>query len=238
MHPLFLFFAGFIGYWGVVVPNVRYYDDNKGDAEPAKKFKQMIALAFGFMLGFMGYLPPGNINLTVVRLALSGARNKLWVFILFATLMEFLYCLGCLTGLDLLLHQAHLVMVMKWISVFVFALLGLLSFFHNEDTLKVQALSGFGRGIFAAIVNPLQIPFRLVWGVYLTENKWIKGDLTSTAFFALVTSIGTTCILWLYAVGGKRLIEKMKLERKLLDRIIGLLLMGLALWQLFKLLHE
>jgi hypothetical protein len=39
-------------------------------------------------------------------------------------------------------------------------------------------------------------------------------------------------------VGGKRLIEKMKLERKLLDRIIGLLLMGLALWQLFKLLHE
>ena len=198
----------------------------------------MIALAFGFMLGFMGYLPPGNINLTVVQLALHDTAKRLWIFIAFATLMEFLYCLCCLTGLDLLLHQAQLVIVLKWASVFIFAALGLLSFFHNENPGKVYALSGFGRGIFATLVNPLQIPFWLVWGVYLTGNKWIKGDLRSTSLFSLFTSVGTTCILWLYAVGGKRLLEKLNVERKLLDRIIGAILIALAFWQLFKLLHH
>ena len=198
----------------------------------------MIALAFGFMLGFMGYVPPGNINLSVVQLALGQHRNRLWLFILLATVMEFVYCMGCLTGLDLLLSQPQLVIVLKWISVFIFAVLGLLSYFHNEENIRVQALSGFGRGVFTAIINPLQIPFWLVWGVYLTENKWIDGNLASTAIFALVTSLGTVCVLWLYAIGGKKVVETMKLERKLLDRIIGLLLISLAFWQLFKLLHH
>ena len=198
----------------------------------------MLAAAFGFMLGFMGYLPPGNINLTVVQLALHDSKNRLWAFIIFATVMEFLYCLGCLTGLDLLLRQPHLLIVLQWAAVFLFALLGLLSFFHNEDTSKIQALSGFGRGVVTAALNPLQVPFWLIWGVYLTENKWIDGNLLSTIIFALVTSIGTTCILWIYAVGGKKLVETMKLERKLLERMIGILFIVLAFWQLFKLLHK
>lgn len=198
----------------------------------------MIAAAFGFVLGFMGYLPPGNINLTVVQLALSESKKRIWIFTLLAMLMEFLYCVGCLTGLDLLLHQPQLVIILKWASVFVFSLLGLLSFFHNEEASKAHALSGFSRGIFAVVINPLQIPFWLIWGVYLTDNKWISGDILSIIFFALITSMGTFCVLWMYAIGGKRIIEKMKLERKLIDRSIGLLLIGLALWQLFKLLHK
>lgn len=198
----------------------------------------MIAAVFGFMLGFVGYLPPGNINLAVVQLALKDFRSKLWTFILFATVMEFLYCFGCLTGLNLLLHQPQLVIILKWVSVFIFAGLGLLSYFHNENTSKIQAFSGLNRGIFAAIINPLQVPFWLIWGVYLTENKWLGSSVLSIAVFSFITSLGTASILWIYAFGGKKLIEEMKLERRLIDRIIGVLLIALAFWQLFKLFHK
>jgi len=196
----------------------------------------MLTMALGFILGFVGYLPPGNINLAVLQLALKSSKSRLWGFIVFATFMEFLYCLGCLTGLDLLMQQPHLVIVLQWLAVFIFALLGLLSFFHDEDAVNIQALSGFGRGIFAAVINPLQVPFWLVWGVYLNDK--LRGGFLSITIFAVVTSLGTTCILWGYAVGGKKLVENMKLERKMIDRIIGLLLMGLAVLQLFKLLHK
>jgi threonine/homoserine/homoserine lactone efflux protein len=195
----------------------------------------MLTMALGFILGFVGYLPPGNINLAVVRLAISHTRGRLWGFIAFATIMEFLYCLGCLTGLDLLMQQPNLVIVLQWLAVFIFAGLGLLSIFHDEDAVKIPALSGFGRGIFAAVINPLQVPFWLVWGVYLNDK--LKGGFLSITIFAFITSIGTTCILWIYAVGGKKLIENMKLERKIIDRIIGLLLIGLAVLQLLKLFH-
>jgi threonine/homoserine/homoserine lactone efflux protein len=195
----------------------------------------MITMMYGFMLGFMGYLPPGNINLTVVQLSIHHSKNKLWGFMLLVTVMEFIYCLGCLTGLDFLMRQPYLVHILEWSSVFIFAILGLLAFFHNEDASKVQALSGYGRGVFATIVNPLQIPFWLVWGVYLSDK--LKGELSATALFALITAGGTVCVLWAYAVGGKKLVEWLKLERKLLDRFIGLLLIGLAIWQLYKVLH-
>ena len=196
----------------------------------------MLTMALGFILGFVGYLPPGNINLAVVQLALTGNKSRLWFFIIFATVMEFLYCLGCLTGLDLLMMQPKLVIVLQWLAVIIFVALGMLSFFHDEDKAKIPALSGFGRGIFAAIINPLQIPFWLVWGVYLNDK--LIGGFLSIVIFAVITSLGTTCILWLYAVGGRKLIENMKLERKVLDRIIGVILIGLAILQLFKLLHK
>ncbi len=196
----------------------------------------MLTMALGFILGFVGYLPPGNINLTVVQLAISHTKGKLWAFILLATVMEFLYCLGCITGLDLLMQQPNLVVVLQWSAVVIFTALGLLSFFHNEDAVKIPALSGFGRGVFATIINPLQVPFWLVWGVYLSDK--LKDGFLAITIFAIITSIGTACILWIYAVGGKKLVENMKLERKILDRIIGVLLMGLAVLQLFKLLHH
>ncbi len=195
-------------------------------------------IAFGFVLGFIGYLPPGNINLTVVQLALGSTRKHIWYFILFAALMEFFYCVGCLMGLDLLMRQPQLVIVLQWLAVFIFILLGLLSFFHKEDagTGKVQTFSGYSRGLFAAFINPLQIPFWLVWGVYL--NDLLKGGVLITVIFAFVTSCGTALILWLYAVGGKKLVEKMKLERKFLNRVIGIILISLGLLQLLKLLHK
>ena len=196
----------------------------------------MTILAFGFFLGFIGYLPPGNINLTVVQLALTDTKSRLWSFIFFATLMEFIYCLGCLTGLDLLMKQPQLVTGLQWSSVFLFAILGLLSFFHNQHDNEKAAFSGFRRGIFTALFNPLQVPFWLVWGVYLSDK--LSTGIVVVTLFSIITSAGTVCILWLYAVGGKKLVEVMKLEQKLLERIIGLLFIGLALLQLFKLLHH
>jgi threonine/homoserine/homoserine lactone efflux protein len=196
----------------------------------------MIIIAFGFILGFVGYLPPGNINLTVVQLAINKTVNRLWAFILLASVMEFLYCLGCLTGLDLLMRQPHLVSVMQWLGVVVFAMLGLLSFFHNEDASKTPTVSGFSRGILAITINPFQIPFWLVWGVYLNDK--LKGSFLTTVLFAFITAAGTSCVLWLYAIGGRKLVETLKLERKLLDRIVGSILILLAVLQLFKLLHK
>ena len=194
-------------------------------------------LVFGFLLGFVGYVPLGNINYTVVQLSLSGPVRRLWGYILLASVMEFFYCLGCLAGMEALLQRPQWVIILKWAAVFIFFVLGLLSFFHNEDAGKKPVISWFKRGVFAAFVNPLQIPFWLVWGVYLTQNKWLTSDLLSLVLFAIVTAGGTAAILWLYAVGGKKLVLKLKLERKIMDRFIGLLLISLSLWQLFHLLH-
>jgi threonine/homoserine/homoserine lactone efflux protein len=190
-----------------------------------------------FIIGFLGYLPPGNINLTAVQLGLNDSKKMLWLFIAFAAVMEFGYCLGSLFFIEVLLQNPGLIISLKWAAVFVFSALGILSLLHKPSE-KPHKYSGIKRGIFVAIVNPLQIPFWLIWGAYVLQNKWVENTLPSMMIFSFFTSIGTIAILMLYGIGGQRIIGQWNINRILLNRIIGLLLIGLAVYQLVMLLVE
>ncbi|HRG88417.1 MAG TPA: LysE family transporter [Chitinophagales bacterium] len=188
---------------------------------------------FAFVLGFVGYLPPGNINLTVVQLRVSQHRTSWWWFILFAAAMEFVYCFGCMWGIQLLLKQQQLSQILNWSAVVIFLALGLFSLLHtttdnNNTSVEIK------RGILVAIVNPLQIPFWMVWGVYAMKDGWLGNDALSIALFSIACSVGTIAVLTLYAEVGRKLVEKLNLNKLLLNRIIGVLFISLAVYQTIK----
>jgi threonine/homoserine/homoserine lactone efflux protein len=192
-----------------------------------------------FALGFVGYLPPGNINLTVVQMSV-GERKRHWqLFILFAALMEFIYCFGCLWSLQILLKQTQLITLLGWSAVVIFLLLGIFSFLPSPKTDTGSALSsGVKRGVLIAIFNPLQVPFWLVWGVYVMQDSWLKKDPFSIAIFSFACSVGTIAVLYMYAEAGKKLVERLKVNKAVLDRFIGSLLIFLAVYQCVKLLSH
>ncbi|HWB64571.1 MAG TPA: LysE family transporter [Chitinophagales bacterium] len=197
----------------------------------------MIAIAI--ILGFIGYLPPGNINLAVVQLALTEGKLKLWSFIFFVAVMEMLYCIACIIGMGYLLKQPGLVRVAEWLAVVLFGALGIFTLLENRHLATGKtAPTGVGKAIFVTILNPLQIPFWMVWGVYVVQNHIIDGGLLSVTLFGGLTALGTIVVLWMYATGGKALVEKLNLNRVLLNRVIGILLLALALWELFKVLFS
>lgn len=191
----------------------------------------------GFILGFIGYLPVGNINLTVVQLSVNDKHQRVWLFILFAALMEFLYCFFCLCGLERLLREPDLILVLDWAGVAIFLALGLFSWLQkvNADA-DQQFSSGIKRGVLIAIFNPLQIPFWLVWGIYVMDKGWVKKEIFSMVVFSLLCSIGTIAVLWLYSYAGKKLVARLNLNALFLNRIIGGLLILLAVLQTAKLL--
>ena len=186
-----------------------------------------------FTLGFVGYLPLGNINLTVVQMSVSEEKRRWQTFILFAATMEFIYCFGCISGMQRLLAQPQLVIYLSWSSVAIFFLLGVFSFLHKSGS---SLSSGVKRGILIAVFNPLQIPFWMVWGVYVMQNGFVKSELCSIALFSLICAIGTIAVLYMYAVAGKKIVEKLNVNQTLLNRFIGSLLIFLAIYQAVKLL--
>ena len=119
-------------------------------------------LVIAFFLGFVGYLPPGNINLTVVQMSLSQAKIRWQLFILFAAVMEFIYCFASLMGLELLLKQTQFVIFLSWSSVVIFLALGIASFWQSSRPETQQGNNDLKRGILVAILNPLQILRRYV----------------------------------------------------------------------------
>lgn len=194
-------------------------------------------LLIGYALGFVGYLPIGNINMAVVQVAVSETRRTLWGFILFIAFMEFVYCFACMLGMNYLLQQPQLVLGLKWVSVAIFLLLGLASLLQKTKPDKPTAVApGLARGIFIAIFNPLQIPFWLVWGVYVLQNKWVENHALHIVVFSLICSVGTISVLWLYAEAGRKVVEKLKLNQIFLTRMIGLLFIGLAVYETVKLI--
>ena len=186
-----------------------------------------------FALGFVGYLPLGNINLTVVQMSVSEEKRSWQAFILFAALMEFIYCFACLYGMQMLLKQPQLISALSWSAVVIFFALGLFSFLHKPDSTHS---SGVKRGVVIAVFNPLQVPFWLVWGVYVMENGWVKSEALSIALFSFICSLGTIAVLYMYAVAGKKVVEKLNVNKTLLNRFIGSLLILLAIYQAVKLL--
>ncbi len=186
-----------------------------------------------FTLGFVGYLPLGNINLTVVQMSVEEKKHRWQAFILFAALMEFVYCFGCLWGMQMLLKQTQLVVYLSWSAVFIFLLLGVISFLHKPGS---TGFTGVKRGILIAIFNPLQIPFWMVWGVYVMQNGWVKSEVLSIALFSFVCALGTVAVLYMYAVAGKKAVERLNVNQTILNRFIGSLLIILAVYQAVKLL--
>ena len=190
----------------------------------------------GFLIGFMGYLPPGNINLTVVQMSATRSKNHLWYFILFASLMEFIYCFGSLLGMKYLLTQSSLVLFMQWASVVMFGTLAILSFIQKIKPPGAKP-SGVRRGIVIAIVNPLQIPFWLIWGVYVMNNHWVESTYPSIAFFSLITAAGALSILWLYAVAGSKLQSTLSNNQRMVNVSVGVIFSVLAVVQFIKLVQ-
>lgn len=193
-----------------------------------------------FVLGFIGYLPPGNINLTVVQLSVGEEKRRWQAFIALAAIMEFVYCFGSLSGIQVLRKDLQLIAALNWSSVVIFFVLGLVSILHKEkeESRKTLFSSGIKRGVLVAIFNPLQIPFWLIWGAYVMENGWVKSTSTSIALFSGVCSVGTIAVLYMYAVAGKKVVEKLNVNKNRLNTIIGVLLILLAALQVGKLLSQ
>lgn len=190
-----------------------------------------------FLLGFVGYLPPGNINLTVVQLSVDHHKRQWQAFILLAALMEFVYCYFSLVGLQMLRTNAKLITVLNWSGVVILFVIGVFTLLQKEDAVTEKKVfsTSIKRGIFVAIFNPLQIPFWLLSGVYVMENGWLQDTQASITLFTVACTLGTILVLYLYAMAGKAIVERLKVNRSLLGKMIGGLLVFLAAMQAVKL---
>lgn len=197
------------------------------------------AIVIGLAIGFIGYLPLGNINLTVVQMALNRPIAHVIRFIILVAFFEFVYCYLCMKGMSWLVTQQDLILFLKWATVVVFSLLGVLALyqgFKQRNGHLVSTEHVMRKGILIAILNPFQIPFWIVWGLYLLQDNLINKNEPYLFIFALFTSFGTIAVLTLYGYLGKYLVERLKINQSALNLFIGVLLIVLAIIQAVKLL--
>lgn len=195
-------------------------------------------LIVAFLVSYIGSIPPGTINISVMQLAILR-RNRAAIFLAFAAcLVEFFYA-GITVQFHLLLDSNDTISFYFQIVTSVALIgLGLWNLFSKASTASVQVEDmkgrhGFGRGLVLGLLNPMTIPFWLAITTYLENDGLV--EVSGAGFWLYLVGLagGTFCLLLTVDALGSRF-AKIASNRTIVHRIPGVLLLCLGIYFLIK----
>jgi threonine/homoserine/homoserine lactone efflux protein len=169
----------------------------------------LLTFLIAFVFSFLGSVPPGTLNLTMLRLGLEKKMDVAWRFALAAALIEYPYAWLALLFEDWITSSPGIVNNFKLISAIVMITLGILTIRSatkpNPTTEQPFRESGFRKGLVLSILNPLALPFWIGITAYLKMQGWIT---LSTAIqvhsYLLGISLGALTLLITVAYLSKK----------------------------------
>jgi threonine/homoserine/homoserine lactone efflux protein len=199
----------------------------------------------GFLISFLGQLPLGNMNLTATQLSVQENLRNAWKYGLGIVLVEVIYLRLALTGMDWVVEHKQLFMIMGWLTVFVFVVLGILAFIMaskqtsaKKGLLLNNKMNRFLLGAVVSGINPAQIPFWFLWSTQLLNSKVLMPTNGQFNLFTAGAGLGSLAGLALYIHGGKWLITKLKTSNKALNIFMGIVFILAGLFQLYNMLFK
>jgi threonine/homoserine/homoserine lactone efflux protein len=188
---------------------------------------------FAFLFSFLGSIPPGTLNLTVLQLGLEKKINIAWRFAFAAALIEYPFAWLAVTFERYIIASPAVLSNFKLISALVMLALGGLNIWSAYKptvfTEKFQE-SGFRRGIILSLLNPLALPFWIAITAYLGAQGWVVlPDKTHVHTYLLGISVGAFTLFMLVAFTAKYMVSLLR-SGSAIKLIPGLVLLALGLY--------
>ena len=191
----------------------------------------------GVLFSFLGSIPPGTLNLSILQLGLERKLRAAFRFTLAVGVVEYPYTwIGVqfqywITSSPLVVDNFKLITALVMISIGIFNLWSA----ERPTSFSVKfSESGFRRGLILSILNPMAIPFWMVMTAYLKAQGWI--DLSSNIRLHLYiagTSVGAILLLLSFALLANKLAPYVK-SSKMVKRVPGFTLLTLGIYALVR----
>jgi threonine/homoserine/homoserine lactone efflux protein len=198
----------------------------------------MIFLTFflGFIANFIGYIPPGNINLTLVRITTNRGMKQAMQFIIAFSSVEFFFTFFIMHAAKWLSAQVHLDVVIDWVMFALFLVLGTITWLarNKPPKAKYSEHASIKYGMLLGFINPMQVPFWMICGTYLITHQWIEIGNVALVIFSIGSAAGAFLCLFLYARFAQYIQNKFALSNKIINTAIAVLFFGLAGYHLVK----
>lgn len=195
----------------------------------------------GFFFSYVGSIPPGSINISVLQLSITGHPAAAIRFAIIAAIVEFFYAYIAVKFQQIILASQLLQDNFKLISASVLILLGVLSLRSGSSQGKWEKkleTSGFRKGFLVSVANPLAIPFWIAITAYLETNDWISLNTSNEFVYVSGISTGTISLLLTLVFFGKKASRFFEKNRDKAKKIPGIVLLALGLYSLGQLLIE
>ena len=198
----------------------------------------MIFLTFfiGLIANFIGYIPPGNINLAVVQVTLNRGLKQALQFIIAFSCVEFFFTYFIMHAARWLSGQVHLDTVIDWVMVILFTVLGVITWLHRKKPPETNysERDSIKYGILLGFLNTMQIPFWMITGTYLITHEWIEDGRIALVIFSIGSAAGAFLCLFLYAKFAEYIQSKFALSTKVINTGIAILFFSFAAYHVVK----
>jgi threonine/homoserine/homoserine lactone efflux protein len=143
----------------------------------------LVVFLIAFFFSFIGSIPPGTLNLSVLQLGLANKMRSAWLFSVAAALVEYPYGWIAVRFEKIIAHSPFIVSHFELIGALTMIALGalqLFSLFLSKKAKPIEAASsrdyGFAKGLVLSLLNPLAIPYWIGITAYLVSQQWISLD--------------------------------------------------------------
>jgi threonine/homoserine/homoserine lactone efflux protein len=191
----------------------------------------------GFIFSFIGSIPPGTLNVSILQMALQGKKQIATRFAIAVAIIEYPYAwIGVqfqywLTSSPMVVENFQLIAAIVMTSLGIF---NLLPAKQPTGFAKKFSESGFRRGLALSILNPMAIPYWMGFTAYMKAQGWINLSTTGLLHsYVFGTSVGALALLILVISFARRLAPHVN-GSKWVKIIPGLVLLALGLYAFAK----
>ena len=198
-----------------------------------------LTLFLGVILNMIGYIPPGNINLTVVQITINRGIKQALYFIAAFSSVEVLFTFGIMRFVQWLSSEINLEGGIDIAMIFLFLILGTITWRSRKEMPKADYSSkdSIRYGLILGVVNPMQIPFWLFVGTYLISHQWIDIGYLSLSIFSIGSGIGAALALYGFARFAVYIKEKFTLSSYIINKSIAFLFFSLSAYHIGKVVY-
>jgi threonine/homoserine/homoserine lactone efflux protein len=205
----------------------------------------LLTIFFGFLVSFLGQLPLGNMSFTATQVGLQESISKAWQFAFGVALVEMVYLRFALTGMDWVVQHRMVYIGLGWLTVVLFLVLGIMAILaakkqqtESKALVLNNKLNRFVLGLTMSALNPVQIPFWVLWTSLLIQTKRLAVSSIDFNLFTIGAGTGTIAGLTVYIYGGKWLVQKIKASNRSLNIAMGIIFLLTALLQLYRMIYH
>ena len=204
-----------------------------------------IVFFLGFILTFLGAMPPGMLNVTAAKISLKEGYVRGIVFSLGVCLINlFQIYLAAIFSRYLSKHP-EVISILRLIGLMIFILITVYFFFIAKSNPKQQIdpkikskHSRFFQGALLASINVFPIPYHAYVTITLASFGWMTFENSNIIVYVLGGVIGTFVPLYLYIFFFEKIKSKTFTSPKNMNRIIGGITGIIAVITLINILNE
>lgn len=195
-----------------------------------------LTLFLGIILNMLGYIPPGNINLTVVQITITRGIRQALYFIFAFSAVEVLFTFGVMRFVQWLSSEIKLGDIIDVIMILMFGVLGVITWRSRKEMPKTDYSNkdSIRYGMLLGVLNPMQVPYWLFVGTYLISHEWIDIGYLSLSIFSIGSGIGAGLALYGFARFAQYIQEKFALSSYIVNKSIAILFFALSGYHICK----